>query len=84
MRLIGTAVIYAWIYNSTGGSLLAVMVAHAGHNIGTSFIPDPPNDPAHLKPIIDAVLYAVVAVVVVLATNRRTLTARLLPGYSEP
>jgi len=51
VRLIGTAVIYAWIYNSTGGSLLAVMIAHAGHNIGTSFIPDPPNDPVHLKPI---------------------------------
>jgi uncharacterized protein len=90
VRLIGTAVIYAWIYNSTRGSLLAVMVAHAGHNIGTSFIPDPPNDPNHLKPIIDAVLYAVVAVVVVLATNRQTLTAkrsatssnRLEPGSS--
>lgn len=74
VRLIGTAVIYAWIYNSTGGSLLAVMLAHAGHNIGRSFIPDPPNDPIHLKPIIDAVLYAVVAIAIVLATNRRTLS----------
>jgi membrane protease YdiL (CAAX protease family) len=74
VRLVGTAVIYAWIYNSTGGSLLAVMVAHAGHNIGTSFIPDPSNDPNHLKPLIDAVLYAVVAIAVIVATNRRTLT----------
>jgi membrane protease YdiL (CAAX protease family) len=76
VRLIGTAVIYAWIYNSTGGSLLAVMVAHAGHNLGTSLIPDPSNDPSHLKPIIDAILYLVVAVVVVFATNHRTLTAK--------
>jgi membrane protease YdiL (CAAX protease family) len=69
-------VIYAWIYNSTGGSLLAVMVAHAGHNLGTSLVPDPSNDPNHLKPIIDAVLYAVVALVVVVVTNHRTLIAK--------
>src|SRR5712691_722191 len=79
IRLIGTAVIYAWIYNSTGGSLLAVMVAHAGHNLGTSLVPDPSNDPSHLKPIIDAVLYAVVAIVVILVTNHRTLIARRSP-----
>lgn len=74
VRLIGTAVIYAWIYNSTGGSLVAVMVAHAGHNIGTSLIPGPSNDPTHLGPIIGAILYALVAIAVVFATNRRTLT----------
>jgi len=74
VRLIATAVIYAWIYNSTGGSLLAVMVAHAGHNIGTGFIPDPSNDPNHLKPLIDAVLYAVVAIAVIGARNHLTLT----------
>jgi membrane protease YdiL (CAAX protease family) len=78
VRLISTAVIYAWIYNSTHGSLLAVMVAHAGHNIATSLIPDPSMDAAHLKPFIDAVLYAVVAIAVVLATNRGTLTRESL------
>jgi membrane protease YdiL (CAAX protease family) len=82
VRLIGTAVIYAWIYNSTGGSLLAVMVAHAGHNLVRSFIPDPSNDPSHLQPLIDAVLYAVVAIVVVLVTNHRTLMARRSPTGS--
>jgi hypothetical protein len=52
------------------------MVAHAGHNIGTSFIPDPPNDPNHLKPLIDAVLYAVAAIAVIGASNNRTLTRK--------
>jgi membrane protease YdiL (CAAX protease family) len=81
VRLVGTAVIYAWIYNSTGGSLVAVMVAHAGHNICTSFIPDPSNDPNHLKPLIDALLYALIAVVVIVATNHRTLTrGRAMPA----
>ena len=28
LRLISTAVLYAWLYNSTGGSLLVVLVAH--------------------------------------------------------
>jgi uncharacterized protein len=74
IRLISTAVIYAWIYSSTQGSLPAVMIAHAAHNIDSSFIPGPSNDPSHLGPFIGSVLYAVAAIVVVLATNRRTLT----------
>lgn len=74
VRLIATAVIYAWIYNSTHGALLPVIVAHAGHNIWTTFIPGSSNDPTHLGPLIGSVLYFVVAVGVVLVTNPRTLT----------
>jgi len=39
LRLIATAVIYAWIYNSTKGSLFLVMVAHAAHNITVDLMP---------------------------------------------
>ena len=76
IRLISTAVIYAWIYNSTGGSLPAVMVAHAAHNIDSSFIPGASIDPMHLDPLLGALGYAAVAIIVVLATNRGTLTRR--------
>ena len=76
IRLISTAVIYAWIYNSTGGSLLAVMVAHAAHNIDSSFIPGASIDPAHLGPLLGSLCYAAAAIIVVLATNRGTLTRR--------
>ena len=76
IRLISTAVIYAWIYNSTGGSLPAVMVAHAAHNIDSSFIPGASVDPMHLGPLLGALCYAAVAIIVVLATNRGTLTRR--------
>jgi membrane protease YdiL (CAAX protease family) len=76
IRLISTAVIYAWIYNSTGGSLPAVMVAHAAHNIDSSFIPGASVDPTHLGPLLGALCYAAVAIIVVLATNRGTLTRR--------
>jgi membrane protease YdiL (CAAX protease family) len=84
VRLMATAVIYAWIYNSTNGSLLAVMIAHAGHNIWTAFIPGPPDDPAHVSPIIGAALYALVALVVVAFTNWHTLTRNRGPETSLP
>jgi membrane protease YdiL (CAAX protease family) len=80
IRLISTAVIYAWIYNSTHGSLPVVMVAHAAHNIASGFIPGPSNDPSHLSPFIGSLLYAAAAILVVLGTNRRTLTRST---YSE-
>ena len=74
IRLISTAVIYAWIYNSTGGSLPAVMVAHAAHNIDSGFIPGASIDPTHFGPLLGALCYAGAAIIVVLATNRGTLT----------
>jgi len=81
IRLISTAVIYAWIYNSTGGSLPAVMVAHAAHNIDSGFIPDASVDPTHLGPLLGALCYAAAAIVIVLATNRGTLTRRLQASH---
>jgi membrane protease YdiL (CAAX protease family) len=76
IRLISTAVIYAWIYNSTRGSLPAVMVAHAAHNIVSSFIPGASVDPTHLGPLLGSLCYAAAAIIVVLASNRETLTRR--------
>lgn len=38
LRLISTAVIYAWIYQRTA-SLLLVMLAHAGHNVAVDLLP---------------------------------------------
>jgi len=81
IRLISTAVIYAWIYNSTGGSLPAVMVAHAAHNIDSGFIPGASVDPTHLGPLLGALCYAAAAIVIVLATNRGTLTRRLQASH---
>ena len=81
IRLISTAVIYAWIYNSTGGSLPAVMVAHAAHNIDSGFIPGASVDPMHLGPLLGALCYAAAAIVIVLATNRGTLTRRLQASH---
>jgi hypothetical protein len=69
LRLIATAVIYGWIYNSTKGSLFLVMLAHTRHNIWTNLMPNVGG-----RPVIVALSYVVVAIIVVLMTNPGTLT----------
>jgi len=69
LRLIATSVIYGWMYNSTKGSLFLVMVAHAGHNIATNVMPSVGG-----SPVIVALSYVAVAVVVVLMTEPQTLS----------
>jgi membrane protease YdiL (CAAX protease family) len=69
VRLIATSIVYAWIYNTTGGSLLMVMLAHAGHNLAVRFVPLA-DSVQHGDPVV-ASLYVVAAIVVV-----------FVPGYS--
>jgi membrane protease YdiL (CAAX protease family) len=69
VRMVSTAVIYAWIYNSTRGSLLVVMLAHTGHNIAVQVVGG-----AGEAGLATAILYCAVAIVVIIATDRRTLT----------
>jgi uncharacterized protein len=69
LRLIATAVIYAWIYNSTEGSLFLVMVAHAAHNVTVDLMPMVGG-----SAVIVAWSYVAVAIVVILITDSRTLT----------
>jgi membrane protease YdiL (CAAX protease family) len=71
VRLISTSVVYAWMYNSTNGSLFIAMLAHLGHNLAASFIPIP-ADGGH-QHLMVALAYLVVAIVVVLMTQQRTL-----------
>lgn len=73
VRLIATAIIYAWIYNSTKGSLFLVMVAHAGHNLAGTLIQNPPPGGMNVLVLVD-LMYLALAIVVVLMTNPRTLT----------
>jgi membrane protease YdiL (CAAX protease family) len=77
LRLIATAVIYAWIYNGTKGSLFLVMVAHAAHNFTVDLMPQVGG-----SPVIVALSYVAVAILVVLMTDPRTLGGRR--GQSVP
>ncbi len=71
IRLISTSIIYAWMYNSTRGSLFLVMVAHAGHNIAATVIGVPSN--GVYQQLIVALLYLLAAIAVVLATDVQSL-----------
>lgn len=73
IRLISTAIIYGWLYNSTKGSLFLVMIAHAGHNIATELIQIPTTG-TNVVPVIIALLYLAAAIAVVLMTGPRTLS----------
>src|SRR5712692_711311 len=75
LRLTSTAILYAWLYNSSRGSLLLVLVAHGAYNIDTSIV-QTPDSGLHAIPIIVAVLHGLVALTVILLTNPRTLTRR--------
>src|SRR5258708_6602029 len=71
VRLVSTAIVYAWMYNSTNGSLLIAMLAHLGHNLAASLIPTPAD--GGRQHLIIAFAYLAVAIVVILMTKQRTL-----------
>lgn len=75
LRLTATAILYAWLFNSTRGSLLLVLVAHGAYNVDYSIVQTPASG-AHAIPIIIAALHGLAALTVVLLTNPRTLTRR--------
>lgn len=60
VRLVATAVIYGWLYNVTGRSLIVVMLAHGVHNIVLTCVPMN----SHYLIILVALLYALAAVYV--------------------
>jgi uncharacterized protein len=70
--IMAISVLFAWLYNSTGGGLPIVWAAHAGLNLNIVAAQDVPF------PLV-AGLFAVCAVVVVLLTGPRTL-ARVQPA----
>ena len=75
LRLISTAIVYAWMYNSTNGSLFLVAIAHAGHNIAVTVIESPWQVSA-VNHLMLALGYVLVAIVVVLKTNPGTLAGK--------
>src|SRR5499427_6552047 len=61
IRLTSTAVTYAWMYNSTNGSLFIAMTAHLGHNLAASLVPVPAD--SGQQHLIIALLYFVAAMI---------------------
>lgn len=79
VRLLGIpagAVMYTWLFNNTGGSVLAVTLLHAGTNLwGPLLAPMPAAHPAATVFTAENVLIAVVLIVIhggTTLTNRRS------------
>ena len=71
VRLTSTAIVYAWIYNSTNESLFIAMLAHLGHNLAASLVPTPAD--GGRQHLVIALSYLVTAMGVILCTESRTL-----------
>lgn len=81
IRLTSTAVIYAWMYNSTKGSLFIVMIAHLGHNLAASLIPTSAD--CGQQHLIIALLYFVVVLIIIFTTDAKTLRRRGVQKFSS-
>ena len=74
VRLTSTAVVYAWMYNGTDGSLLIAMLAHLGHNLATSLIPAAGD--GGRQHLVNALAYLLTAFAVIALTEPQTLRRR--------
>jgi membrane protease YdiL (CAAX protease family) len=75
VRLTATSVVYAWLLNGTRGSLLIVMLAHAGHNIAAQIVPLP-GGTQQADPVT-ALLYLAAAVIIVAFYGAKWLSKAL-------
>jgi CAAX protease family protein len=82
MITIALSVLFTWVYNSTGHSLLLVSIAHASVNVwmsnlwGRAVAALPPAAHGPDPAILYAVALTVAAILLALRTDRRTLTRR--------
>src|SRR3954453_867075 len=82
--LVGTvakAVLFTWVFNSTGGSLLTVTLLHASENTSAVFLPVLPAATGDVRlTMISIGLLCVVAVAVVVATGPARLSRTSSPA----
>jgi membrane protease YdiL (CAAX protease family) len=72
---VAKAVLFTWVFNSTGGSLLMVTLLHASMNTSAVFLPMLPAATGEGRPLAISVgLHAVAAIAVVAATGAARLS----------
>ena len=81
LDMVATAVLYSWVFNGTGGSLLMVTLLHASYNTAAVLLPILPAAVGDTRPTVIAIgLRCVAAVAVVLATEPALLSRSDVPG----
>jgi membrane protease YdiL (CAAX protease family) len=78
-RLTAMSILFAWLLNSAQGSLLIVMLAHAGYNLGFRLVPSVTGD--HADPFVVAV-FVVAALAVAVVTGPRRLSRGAPPLHT--
>jgi membrane protease YdiL (CAAX protease family) len=71
---VAASVIYTWMYNGTGGSLLIVVLFHAASNLPLTILLEPLEDQVHQPFLIYVALMILAAAVVVAATGPANLS----------
>jgi membrane protease YdiL (CAAX protease family) len=72
LNMLASAILYTWIFNCTGGSLLLMLLLHAAVNTGIVMLPIMPAIVGDTRPLIIAYVVqdiAAVAVAVIAGTN---------------
>jgi membrane protease YdiL (CAAX protease family) len=75
---VAASVIYTWMYNGTGGSLLIVVLFHAASNLPLTILLEPLEDQVHQPFLIYVALMILAAAVVVAATGPANLIPHAL------
>ena len=73
VNMIANAILYSWLFNRTGGSLLIVLIAHAATNTGIVILPVMPAAIDETRPLIIAYLLQNLAALIVIAVEGRAL-----------
>lgn len=76
---IALSITLAWVYNSTGGSILLAMLVHGVANNHSVLVPAPPLDLATAD-LLETTGFVAVALVVIALFGHRTLSSGPLPG----
>ncbi len=82
---VAKAILLAWVYNSTRGSLLTVTLLHASLNTSTVFLPILPAATGDVRPVLISIaLHCVAAVAVVLVAGPARLSRSDRPAAARP
>jgi len=78
IQIIGAVIVFNWLFNNTGGSVLIIMLAHAANNtVWKTLTSKVVDEPDFLRQaVLQTVLWCVTAVVVVLAAGPAHLSRR--------
>jgi len=86
IQIIGAVIIFNWLFNNARGSVLIIMLAHAANNtVWSTLTSKVVAEPAFFRQaVLQAVVWCVAAVIVVLAAGPANLSRRHLKQEEPP